>query len=329
MSLDFNFLIGVLGIVLTIASTVLSIYLFKRKRYPGSITYIEDQSTGLFNALVKNFSEITITYDSKSISQQLALLKGFLINDGSIDINPNMIEQDLTLELPNGFNWLSVKVVDQSMGNKSIMKIISDNKIEVKLGLFRKNEYIAFEALSEVTVKGQEFDSGNALSENLFFSHRIADTDKVKKQNPDLKKARFWNSNIWFLLFMSVGMLAFVFWMLTLKIREIAYSVDIPENHRAIAVYPDVKNDSLVNLVEENGKLYKTVSVKQLNGISIKQLHIGHGRGYNFIGKVIITVIVFFFILGALFFIYIVFSNYIDYKKAVRIKRILNLNSGL
>jgi len=157
---------------------LLAIYLLNQKKYSGSITYIEDISIGLFDSLVNNFPEIYITYNGESINHQLTLIKGYLVNNGSIDISPSLVEQSLSINLPDTYKWLSVKVVRRSEGNKSTLKIIEKNKIVVDLALFRKNEFITFEALAEVPIDvGYGFD----VSKNINFQHRIANTSQVKR----------------------------------------------------------------------------------------------------------------------------------------------------
>ena len=194
MSFDLNFVFGISGILLGVTSVILAVYFYKVKRYPGSIIYIEDQSTGLFNSLVKNFSEITITYGDKNVSQQIAFVKGYLINDGTIDINPKIIEQNLTLNLPTDFKWLSAKIVNKSDGNQSTLQILEHDTIEIQFGLFRRDEFIDFEALAEVPINEKGKDAGIVLSNNITFDHRIADTDKVKRQKLTLESLKFWNS---------------------------------------------------------------------------------------------------------------------------------------
>lgn len=67
MTFDLNFWIGISGVIATFVFGVLSIYLVKVRRYPGHLTFIQEQIIGLFDSIVKNFPQISITYDTKNI----------------------------------------------------------------------------------------------------------------------------------------------------------------------------------------------------------------------------------------------------------------------
>jgi len=60
------------------------------------------------------------------------------------------------------------------------------------LGLFRRSEFIVFEALAEVPIDGTKKDSGFILSENIVFNHGIANTSKVKRTYLKLGPEKFW-----------------------------------------------------------------------------------------------------------------------------------------
>jgi uncharacterized pyridoxamine 5'-phosphate oxidase family protein len=188
MNFDMNFWLGFLGFLATVIFGVLSVYLVKSKKYPGGLTFISEQTIGLFDSIIKNFPQIAITYNNKSIDQQIVLLKGFIVNSGAIDIKDDMVEENLKLKLPENFKWLSVKIVDSTKGSKATTTIASDNELVFHLGLFRKNEFLRFEALADVPQSADKNTSANSiLTEELKFEHRIADTSKVEIRPMDLE----------------------------------------------------------------------------------------------------------------------------------------------
>lgn len=174
-------LLGIAGVVATLIFGVLSIYLFVRRRYPGRLTFIEEQCLSLFEGLVKNLPKMQVLYEGKPVSDNLVLVKGLMLNVGSKDISHEMVEQPLQMEVSNGFKWLAAKVVSSSPGVNGRVLTLNEGILEFDLGLFRCEECIRFEAIAEVPRNGPEgADPAREFRKVMSFRHRIADTAKVE-----------------------------------------------------------------------------------------------------------------------------------------------------
>ncbi len=173
-------ILAILGILATVLFGVWGVYVIIRRRYPGQITLIVDDCIGLFDTIVKNFPDLSVLYQEKPVSHGLVLFKGTFLNSGKKDITPEMVENKITLELPEDFKWLAAKTITSSPNVQSSVEIDS-NSLLLSTGLFRCQEYFKFEALAEVPVSDKdESIKANLLSE-IKPTHRIADTGKIRK----------------------------------------------------------------------------------------------------------------------------------------------------
>ncbi len=189
-------ILGVTGIIVSVGFGIWGIFLALKRRYPGAITFIKEQSIGLFDAIAKDLPELSIKYKNSPVSQNLVLLKGALLNSGKLDISPSTIEKPLTVKLPKDYLWLEANIVDTSNNVNASIAINSGNELHIDIGLFRCAEFIRFQALAEVPVKNKDknlghSELGNNLESAMKFMHRIANTGKVtraKVEEVDRKK---------------------------------------------------------------------------------------------------------------------------------------------
>jgi hypothetical protein len=168
-----------------VAVTCIFGWLALRRRYPGRITYFEESSIGLFDSIVRNIDDLKVLYKDEPVSENMVLLKGYIMNTGAKDITRDMIEKPLTLKLPDGFRWLDAKVVPSRSVVEGKLQIKQATSAEFELGLFRVNEYVKFEALAQVPSSesqskiGYEGNAVTRLRERLKVEHRIADSRRV------------------------------------------------------------------------------------------------------------------------------------------------------
>jgi hypothetical protein len=195
-------LIGFLGLFATVVFGALSVYLFLTKRYPGQITLVDESTIALFDAIVKNVSDLAVLYRERPVSEGLVLFRGAFVNTGSKDIAADMVRERLSLRLPDNFTWRSAKVVSSSPAVQTRIELTA-NEISFDMDLFRCKEFIRFEAVVEVPVNSTgRSDSEKNLKERLHQAlqarHRIADTQNVRMRefpdeaytNRQLKKLR-------------------------------------------------------------------------------------------------------------------------------------------
>lgn len=180
----------IIGIIASVIFGGTGIYIVFKRRYSGEITFVKEDLIGLFDSIIRNLPELSILYNEEPVGQGLVLLKGAFLNTGSKDIAEVMVEEKLSLNLPKHYKWLTGKVVETSPKVQAILKV-SERNIILESGLFRCNEYIRFEALTEVPInEGENLDIEEKLEKALTITHRIADTKKVKmRELPDVRKS--------------------------------------------------------------------------------------------------------------------------------------------
>lgn len=176
--MNISIILTVFGILATVLFGIWAVVI--RRRYPGEITFVVEDCIGLFDTIVKNFPELAVLYQEKPVSHGLVLLKGTFLNSGKKDITPEMVEDKATLNLPDNFKWLAVKIVAQSPNVRACVEV-EPNLLRLSTGLFRCKEYFKFEALAEVPVPDKNNSINKNLLTNIRTSHRIADTGKIRK----------------------------------------------------------------------------------------------------------------------------------------------------
>lgn len=223
------------------------------RKYPSSITFVRQRSIGLFDEVLKTFPNLDVNYNNIQIEKNLVLIKGSFINSGKHDLTLSDIEKPITLILPDSYEWLEANIVSKSSELKAEVIITDNSSMIVKTKLFRKNEFIRFQALVSVPENEVITNKDNKLEQSLYqklkIEHRIANTGKIKTiklHNHDKKKAR---KEIW----LSV----FAFFMLSLA-SAFTYYIDAP-HQRLVYQYNISKEESIeVTIAPKNGVLLVT-----------------------------------------------------------------------
>lgn len=128
--MDVQTVLAIIGITVTLLLGVWALVISFRYNKGVEITYIEDQCIALIDDIIQSFSGLNITYGDEIISDNLVLLKGYFINTGKKDISHNMVEENITINLPIGFEWVDCKVVDSSKSLKASVQKIDKFKLE-------------------------------------------------------------------------------------------------------------------------------------------------------------------------------------------------------
>ncbi len=166
---------SVVGIAVTVLFGILSIIVAIKWKYPGEITFYKEDLIDLYSSVVKNMSDLKITYKETEIVENMFLIRGFIFNSGQKDIHPTSVGERLRIKLSKESLWHDAKIISSSSGVSSKLKI-SDNELFFDFGLFKRKEHIYFEALVEAP-------KNNTLKSKLNFQHRIADVGNVKQEN--------------------------------------------------------------------------------------------------------------------------------------------------
>jgi len=177
-------LLTIAGLLLTAVLGIWSIYLAIKRRYAGEITFVQEYALGLFDSMVKNFPDLSIKFKRKPISESLVLLKGYLVNTGSKDITPEMVVEPIRITLPGGYRWLTAKIVESSPSVHASASILDQTHLSFEMGMFRCDEYIRFECVSESPIHGKaglsQINAATNFLKSMKFAHRIADTAPIR-----------------------------------------------------------------------------------------------------------------------------------------------------
>jgi hypothetical protein len=172
--------LSVAGILISVFFGVWGIYLsLRRAKYPASLTFVREQTVALLDDFATRIPNLSVLYKDTPVDKSVVLLSGYLVNDGNVDITPQMTERPLSCELPGSCSWLEFKLTGAAEALSATGNIKSPQTLELNFGLFRRDEAFSFQALALV---GAEYakKKPTALAEVLRWSHRIAGMGAIK-----------------------------------------------------------------------------------------------------------------------------------------------------
>lgn len=73
--MDSTLVFSVLGIVATVVFGLLGIKVAIKWKYPGKITFLKEDVIDLYNSVVKNISDLKITYKESQIVENMFLIR--------------------------------------------------------------------------------------------------------------------------------------------------------------------------------------------------------------------------------------------------------------
>lgn len=219
---------SILSVSVSAIFGVVGIYLTVKSRYSGRITFVNEQTIELFDAIGNYLDKLAVTYDGSEVNENLVLLNGAFINSGKFDITPDMVEQPITIKLPDGYKWLTGRVVDSSI--KASLELTNENEISVSTGLFRCGEYVRFHALAQLPEAEDDESNSKRFKKALGFEHRIVNTkniDETETKNRKESQKTLKRKGIPFLLMLLVlsGMIGFTIYQGFPKVMVYPYSV--------------------------------------------------------------------------------------------------------
>lgn len=130
---------------------------------------------------------MAVTYGGEQVNENLVLLNGAFINSGKTDITQSMVEQPITLKLPDGYKWLTGKVVKSMIDAE--LRQVDDNTISISTGLFRCGEYVRFHALAQLPDNADGDSNSKKLKKSIKFEHRITNTKNIDETEVQPKSA--------------------------------------------------------------------------------------------------------------------------------------------
>ncbi|WP_338525630.1 hypothetical protein NUH87_08735 [Pseudomonas batumici] len=188
--MTFSDALGVIGVIVSCLFGVWGIYLtLRRARYPASLTFVREQSVALLGDFATKLPNLTVLYKDIPIDKSVVLISGYLVNDGGVDLTPEMVEKPLLCRLPGACSWLEFKITTAAKALHAESNILNSSEVEIRLGLFRRDESFAFQALvllDDVYAKKKT----TTFNEYLHWSHRIASLGDVKTRLMPLPETR-------------------------------------------------------------------------------------------------------------------------------------------
>jgi hypothetical protein len=172
-----------------------------------------------------------------------------------------MVEERLTITLPEGFRWLTGKIVAAPSREANVC-LSGNSKMVFDLGLFRCREHIRFEALAEVPSQAASGDTGKGLEKALNFNHRIEDTRKVDQKEIPTESESIQDFLAMFVTLLILGFsgLAVYFYPSETKYTQIIYSLKL--NDRIIDVQISPQTDGTVKITGVNENFTETIPLK-------------------------------------------------------------------
>jgi hypothetical protein len=256
-----SFFLGLSIGVLSIAATAFVGWYFFRRR-PVGITFFKERCIGLFEAIVQNLPELEILYQqNRLLENTVVLLKGFFLNTGVKAIEPTMVEENLTIILPEGFQWLTGKIV--STRSKMAQVKTDGRRLVFELGLFQRREFVHFVALARLPLQ-LNVDAGKTLEEKMLFELRIADIETVKMQDiPTSDRLKFLKRQLIVPSILLFAVYAFAFWVIYWPptYLQIQYSMPLTESN-SVNVIAYITKDGNVEVKDTQGNLIEILPFK-------------------------------------------------------------------
>lgn len=161
--------------VISLVIGVLGIYIAFQQMKKKEISHFLIQSYDIGNGLNTVFPDFRISFNNEDLDKYVRVYEGSLLNTGNTDIHVNNESFEIVMAFPESSVVKAIKVVpsttdlivDATTGDKTNeVKFLVDN-------ILRKRERINYVVIVESTksLKGSH--------EELYFKHRIPDTDDI------------------------------------------------------------------------------------------------------------------------------------------------------
>ena len=112
--MSFGIILTVAGILVTVVLGAWAIYLTRRYSQRVEVAFVEESCLSLIDDITQGIDDLEIRFQDAPVSESLVLLKGYFANTGRRDIALGMVEKDLAILLPEGFEWIRCKVTGVS-----------------------------------------------------------------------------------------------------------------------------------------------------------------------------------------------------------------------
>jgi len=295
----------ILSIGFAIFLFIIERILILREKRTTALTFIENKCITLFSPLIENIEDLKITYQKKTITDNLIFYQATIYNSGVSDISDSSIYEPLSLKLPIQYKWKSFKFYDKSEG-LTIDHTIDKNILKLDWTLFKKQEYFRFDTVIEYTgdivselgehnSKQIENKITNSLSNKISFSNsRIVNLQVFKRNIKTYESFLRWGKTAIY----SIIILLSLRLLLLNKSDKIVQTVDINtistpvefsfNRNKQIVLIDSLRNEILYDTI--NSKL--TISkIEIVNKEDLKYKNIYYPKT-----MIILCMIMFFFL---------------------------------
>lgn len=176
-------MIGVIiGCLISIIGIIITLVIEKhRNKYPKRMKFYVLDAVRLTNPMVDKLEDIKLEYNGQPITNKVSYIKGLFYNEGNEDIvlKENETEEGLTIELPDGYRWLSVNYKEHSNRLKVEFDIDKDNKsiLHISSRVFKRAEVFSFDAFVE-----GEIEKRQDIQDKIKISHRFFNTAPIETE---------------------------------------------------------------------------------------------------------------------------------------------------
>lgn len=317
--MNVSLLLGILGVIVSVIFGLWGIYLALRKaKYPASLTFVRDQALGLFDEVTGKIPNLKISYRESEIDHSLIFVNGFIVNDGSKDISPEMVEKNLLANVPKNYEWLECVITSKSNDLIVSSKVKDSQNLEFELGLFRRNEVFSFQAIALAKDKKSIVDI-EKFESKINWKHRIENLGKVKKiQIPSLPKNnwKLWVNRIVGLtgsfLYILTGVLLLAGGDVFKLNTEIHHMVNNNGKYEEAIIKPKSNDEAVIKFIDSDKEIIVRLNEYSSENIIMPIISKKNGILHElFILELFILEL--FLIGGGLFLLYLAFEK--DYRK--------------
>ena len=173
------FIVGIIGLIVGILGLVISWRSIKRKK----ISNFTKNEFSIGKSLREEFSGLELKYENETVSNDLRIYKGILMNTGIKDIPENGGNNKITVVFPEG---CLIRGVNVKRGNVDVKASFdqSSNKFDIYFGLLQKDECFEYDVIYEDTKSKSE-----KIAREMRFEYRIEDVAKeISKEQLPIEK---------------------------------------------------------------------------------------------------------------------------------------------
>lgn len=177
----------ILGVAVTVVFGVWGIAVAIKYSRSVRITFVFESAIALLSDVTQGIENLEVQFRGFPVSQNIVLIKGGFMNSGRRDITPDLVEKQLSLTLPEGFEWLECRLLDRSADLDFFVQGIESQSVQFGHGLWKTGEYVRLSALAAVPngLLGKRSAPGD-LTKSIFFRNlrvdcRVADLKEVER----------------------------------------------------------------------------------------------------------------------------------------------------